>query len=339
MMMLPIAKSVLDHLRDRLGDEAAADPRVVNFGAALMLGVAYAASIGGLGTLVGTPPNVIFAAFVEKQFGVEVTMLAWMAVGVPLMCLLLPLCWWLLVRVACPFRGLELPGTRDLIRAELARLGPTTAGERVVGTVFACTAAAWVLQPQLARLTGIAELNDTVIAMTGALLLFALPVRGTPMRFALDWQTASRVPWDILILFGGGLSLAAAMTATGVDRAAAGLLAGLDGLHPLLFLLLLAVGITLASEIANNTAIATMLMPILAPAAVALGLPPAQLLTTAALAASCGFMLPVATPPNAIVYGSGHVPLAAMLRAGAGLDLLCVGAIALFVYAGGYPRF
>jgi sodium-dependent dicarboxylate transporter 2/3/5 len=341
MMMLPIGKSVLDAMRERLGPQP--DPATLaafnRFGAALMLGIAYAASIGGIGTLVGTPPNMIFAGFVQKQYGAEVTMAGWMRVGVPLMLLLLPLAWVLLVKVVCPFGALSIPGARPLLREELARLGPASTAERVVGTIFAATAIAWMLQPQLAAWTGLPELGDTVIAMTAALLLFVIPLGTGPTPFALDWETAKRVPWDILILFGGGLSLAAAIGSTGVDRQLAGTLAGLGSLQPFLFLLLVAAAITLLSEIASNTALATMMMPVLAAGAAATGAPPEQLLVLAALAASCGFMLPVATPPNAIVYGSGYVPLRSMLVAGAWLDVSAVLAIASFVAAGGYPRF
>jgi len=341
MMMLPIGKSVLDAMRERLGPEvdAATARDFRNFGAALMLGIAYAASIGGIGTLVGTPPNMIFAAFAQREYGANVTMIAWMKVAVPLVLLLLPLAWVLLVRVVCPFRGLSIPGTRALLREELARLGPASRAERSVGIVFAATAAAWILQPQLVAWTGIAQLSDTVIAMTAALLLFVIPLGARAGGFVLDWETAKRVPWDILILFGGGLSLAAAIGATGVDRLMAGALAGLSSLPPFVFLLVLAAGITLLSEIASNTALATMMMPVLAAGAAATGAPPEQLLALAALAASCGFMLPVATPPNAIVYGSGYVPLPSMLKAGAWLDVTGVLAIAAFVSLGGFPRF
>jgi sodium-dependent dicarboxylate transporter 2/3/5 len=341
MMMLPIGKSVLDAMRERLGPQPdpATERAFTQFAAALMLGIGYAASIGGIGTLVGTPPNMIFAGFVQKQYGAEITMAGWMKIGVPLMLLLLPLAWVLLVKVVCPFGALTIPGARPLLREELSRLGRATTAERVVGGVFAATAIAWILQPQLAAWTGIPELSDTVIAMTAALLLFVIPLGAGPTPFALDWETAKRVPWDILILFGGGLSLAAAIGATGVDRLMAGALAGLGTLAPFVFLLALAAGITLLSEIASNTALATMMMPVLAAGAAATGAPPEQLLALAALAASCGFMLPVATPPNAIVYGSGYVPLRSMLKAGAWLDVTAVLLIAAFVAAGGYPRF
>lgn len=340
MMMLPIGKSVIDTLRERAGRLDAGQERAyVNFGAALMLGIAFAASIGGIGTLVGTPPNLIFAAFVEKQYGAQVAMIEWMKMGVPLMLVLLPLAWLLLVGVACRFPGLRLAGGRDVVRSGFAALGPMSRGEWTVLAVFLLTAAGWVLQPQLARWTGLAELNDTAIALTGAILLFIIPVGGRPSAFAMDWKTACTLPWDILILFGGGLSLAAALTANHVDVYLAAKLMGAAGIHPLLFLLLLAGAITLLSEVASNTAVAAALMPVLAAAALATNMPPAPLLAVAALASSCGFMLPVATPPNAIVYGSGYVPLSRMIRAGLALDVIGVLVIAGYVHFVGHPAF
>jgi sodium-dependent dicarboxylate transporter 2/3/5 len=213
-------------------------------------------------------------------------------------------------------------------------------GERVVLTVFALTALGWLLRPQLVAWTGLQGLTDAGIAMLAALILFVIPVyRGTGdsahRRRALDWDTAKALPWEILILFGGGLSLAAAIAANGVDAFIAAGFSGLAGLPPWILVLAVAAVVVLLTEITSNTAVTTTLMPVLAATAAATGAPPGMLLTAAALAASCAFMLPVATPPNAIVFASGQVSIPQMARAGLGLNLLAIVVITAIVSLGG----
>jgi sodium-dependent dicarboxylate transporter 2/3/5 len=306
------------------------------FGTALGLGIAYACSIGGMGTLVGTPPNLVLAAFVRERYGAEVSMLRWLGIGLPLVAVLLPVTWWYLTRVAFRVPATPFPCGRAVLESELAGLGAMGRGERVALVVFLLTALAWLLRPQLIRWTGIAGITDSGIAMFGALSLFVIPVDRKAHRFAMDWETAKKVPWEILILFGGGLSLAAAIGANGVDSFIATGFAALRGLPPWMLVLAVASVVVFLTEITSNTAVTTTLMPVLAATAIATDSPPGMLLTAAALAASCAFMLPVATPPNAIVFSSGFVTVPQMARAGLGLNIIAILVVTTVVALGSW---
>lgn len=202
------------------------------FGTALVLGIAYACSIGGMGTLVGSPPNLVLAAFVKDQYGTDLSMLGWFAVGLPVVVILLPTAWWYLTRIAFRVPATSFPCGRDVLESELSGLGEMSRGERVALIVFMLTALAWLLRPQLVKWTGMAGITDAGIAMFGALSLFVIPVDPKARLFAMDWETARQVPWEILILFGGGLSLAAAVGANAMDSFIASGFAGLAGLPP-----------------------------------------------------------------------------------------------------------
>jgi sodium-dependent dicarboxylate transporter 2/3/5 len=337
IMMLPIGASVLKLLEEHRarGTAPSCTPAEMRaFGTALALGIAYACSIGGLGTLVGTPPNLVLAAFVREHYGRDLSMSGWLVIGLPLVAVLLPLAWWYLTRIAFAVPQAPFPCGRAVIAAELAGLGPMSRGERLVGSVFLLTAMAWILRPQLAEWTGIAGISDPGIALCGALILFLIPVDWKARRFALDWETAKGVPWEILILFGGGLSLASAIAANGVDAFIGSGFAGLAGLPPWALVLAVTTVVVFLTEITSNTAVATTLMPVLAATAVATGAPPGMLLTAAAIAASCAFMLPVATPPNAIVFASGYVTVPEMAKAGLGLNLIAILVVTVAVTLG-----
>jgi len=335
MMMLPVGLSVMQLLQQRLPDDEAHRLGLQRLGTCLMLGIAYGASIGGLGTLIGSPPNLILASYARERLGLEISMLDWMAVGLPVVALLLPLTWLWLVRVAFPLRLQVDATTRDALAQDLRQRRPFTRGEALVLAVFLFTAAGWVLRLPLSQALGLPQLSDAMVAMVGALCLFVLPVDLGRRVFAMDWDTAQRLPWGILLLFGGGLCLAAAVAAHGVD---AWLASGFDGLRgaPMLAVLLAVTTLVIfMTELTSNTAVANTLIPVLAAVAVGLGLPPLPLLMAVALAASCAFMLPVATPPNAIVYGSGLVRMADMVRAGLGLNLLATLVIVLWLWLRG----
>jgi sodium-dependent dicarboxylate transporter 2/3/5 len=338
IVMLPIGVSVLQLLSEGAGADSTEPPR--EFGTALVLGIAYACSIGGTATLVGTPPNLVLAAYVSEHYDMEIGMVSWLGIGLPLVAVLLPLTWLYLTRIAFSLPAVRLSHGRAVLANELARLGPMSTGERVTAVVFGLTAAGWLLRPQLVAWTGLDGLTDAGVAMFGALLLFVLPAGprpavDEPRPRALDWETAKAVPWQILILFGGGLSLASAIAANGVDGYIGGGLEGLAGLPVWVLTLSVAGLVILLTEITSNTAVTTTLMPVLAATAAATGAPPGILLTAAALAASCAFMLPVATPPNAIVFASGQVSIAQMARAGLGLNLLAVLVVTAVVMVGG----
>jgi sodium-dependent dicarboxylate transporter 2/3/5 len=332
IMLLPIAASLLGEVRR--GNGPPAPPGIEGVAAALMLGVAYAASIGGVATLIGTPPNLILAAFLRERYGIEVSMLQWLAVGLPFTVLMLPLAWLYVTRIVARGAPATLPGSRALFAQQRRALGPMSVAERVVLTVFLAAVCAWVLRPQIVALTGLQGLSDPVVAMTAALALFAIPVRLRPWTFALDWPSAKSLPWDVLLLFGGGLTLAAAIARHGVDGYLGSGIAGLGGASVLVVLLALTATVVFLTEITSNTAVTATLLPVVAAAASALGLAPGPLLVAVALSASCAFMLPVATPPNAIVFSSGHVTITQMARAGLALNVLCIVLVAALVSLG-----
>lgn len=350
-MMLPIAASLVDLMRRRPRDEYetgspddAPPAHLRNFGTAMMLGMAYAASIGGIGTIIGSPPNGIVVEYMRRNFDREIEFWRWMAIGVPIVAVFLPACWLLLLALF-PCGATRLEGGADLIRRERAALGPINRGEWTTAIVFGVVSALWIARPWLTQIEfdgmqPLRGLTDGGIALLGALSLFLLPGGRTegpseergPVPPTMDWKTAEGLPWGVLLLFGGGLSLAAALETNGVAAFLAAKFSVLSGAPTLLVVVLLALAIVVLSELASNTAIAATMMPLMAALAPALGMSPYSLIFTAGLAASCGFMLPVATPPNAIVFGSGRVPLSSMYKAGSILDLMGVALVTLAAY-------
>lgn len=328
-MMLPMAIAVGEMLRPK--DREGPYP----FGTALMLGVAYAASIGGIATLIGTPPNAVFAGAASELLDVEIGFTDWMAVGLPVAAVILPLTWLLLMRLYPP--GQLSGDASSVIEDERARLGSPSRGEKVTAVVFGLTAVAWLLRAEkdVGQITipgletWVPNLEDSTIAILAAVLLFLIPLNWRKGEFVLDWRSASRIPWDVLVLFGGGLSLARAMEVSGLATWIGGLVATLGAVPPIVIIAAVTVLIVLLSELASNTAMATMAMPVVAGAAAGLGVEPLLLMATTTLAASMGFMLPVATPPNAMVFGSGYVTIQQMGRAGLWLDLISIAVVTL----------
>lgn len=322
IMLLPVGASVLATLGENAGPDE--DRELANLGTALMLGIAYAASIGGLGTLLGSPPNLVLANFAAAELDTEIGMLAWMAWGLPAVAVLLPLAWWYLAVRRYPARLADGGAGARAIEEARRNLGPMSRGEKIVLAVFTATATGWVLRPTLDDLPGLAGLSDAGIAMAGALALFLIPVSPRDRVFAMDWESTRDLPWGILLLFGGGLSLAQAISASGLDAWIAGGLGALAGMPLALVLLVVITVVVLLTELSSNTATANTFIPILAAVAAGLALPQLPVLVAAALAASCAFMLPVATPPNAIVFSSGYVAIGQMARTGLVLNLLAI---------------
>jgi sodium-dependent dicarboxylate transporter 2/3/5 len=327
MMMLPIAMSVLALVAGR--DDGRGDA----LAKALLLGVAYAASIGGLATLIGTPPNALLAAFLAERYGIALGFARWMAFGVPLALVLLALAWLLLTRVTCPVDRRPMPGADALLARERAALGPPRREERAVALVFLAVAALWLSRPALDAWAPGNGLSDPAIAVAGGLAMFLVP-RGAPgAGFVLGADWARHLPWEVLILFGGGLSLADAIQSSGLAAWIAQAMAGFAGLPLVLLLLAVTALVVFLTEVASNTAAASLFIPIAASLGVAATGDPRTLSVAVAVAASCGFMLPMGTPPNAIVYGSGRLRMADMARAGVLLNLIAIATIALFAYA------
>ena len=318
LMMLPIAMSVMGLLPDE--ERSSASQRA--FGSALLLAVAYGATTGGMGTLIGTPPNALLAAYVQDIYGWNIGFGQWMLLGVPVVLLSLPIVYLVLTRIMFKLDTQELPGMATLIRVERGSLGPLGRGELAVGIVFVLTAAGWVFQPLIAQ--AVPLVSDTTIAMTGALLLFMIPVDLRRGAFVMDWQTTRDVPWGVLLLFGGGLSLAGNIDRHGLAAYFGTLAGGLDGLPAVLVLSIVCFGILMLTELTSNTATAATFLPITGALALSLGQNPLLFLIPTALAANCSFMLPVGTPPNAIVYGSGLITLPQMARAGMILNVVMV---------------
>lgn len=308
-----------------------------HFALCLLLGIAYAASIGGIGTIIGTPPNVFLASFIQSNLGQEISFVRWMGVGLPLVAVFLPLTWLMLTRVLYPLRAVRIEGSREVTEKTYRELGAVSRGERVVLAVFLLAALSWIARPllvqvQIGDLTPLAGLSDPVIAMVAALALFVVPVDVKRRIFVMNWETAVKLPWGILLLFGGGLSLAAAIRANGVGEYIGHQLAFLSGIPTLLLVMAVIVLVIFLTELTSNTATTATFIPILAALAPVFDLHPFMLIVPAAIAASCAFMLPVATPPNAIIFGSGHVTIQQMIRAGFWLNLTGVVLITLLVY-------
>ena len=328
-MMLPIAIAIGEVFdQEREGEGGLTTP--------LLLGLAYAATIGGTTTLIGTPPNAVLAASTADLLGREIGFLHWMAVALPIAALLLPITWFLLTRVLYPCEKDGLP-SRDPVARLRRELGPARPDEIRTAIVFGLTVLAWILRSE--KVIGslsvpglesfIPGLRDSTIAMAGALLLFVIPSGRSPGQRLLDWDTAQKIPWGVLVLVGGGLSMTRAIDQSGLAAwiGSGGLV--LEGLAPILIVLLLAGLIVFLTELTSNVATASVAMPILAGAAAGLGIPAIELMSVAALSASMAFMLPVATPPNAIVYGSGALSIAQMSRAGFALNLCSILLITL----------
>lgn len=307
LMLLPVALAVLEE-RD--------DPK---FSLALLLGLAWAASIGGMGTPVGTPPNVVFLGVYKESTGLDISFARWMLLALPVVVALLPLAWWWVTR------GLEKGGSLELPSA-----GPWRQPEARVLMVFGLTALAWVTRAEpfggWTGVFGLVGIGDSTIALAAVMILFILP-DGEGDRL-LDWPTANRIPWGLLLLFGGGIALARGFTASGLSQALGQGLSSLSTWPLFLMILALCLAVTFATEVTSNTATTTVLMPILAAAAVAASVDHRLFMIPATLSASCAFMLPVATAPNAIVFGTDRVPIQAMARAGLGLNLIAALVIA-----------
>ncbi len=311
LMLLPVALAVLE----RSGERSLAVP--------LLLGVAYAASIGGTGTPIGTPPNLIFLQVYADTTGIRIGFLQWMSWALPCVILFLPLMWLWLTR-----------GLGQTAGPAMAQAGPWSSRERRVLAVFALTALAWITRSApfggWSGWLGVPDANDATVALLAVVAMFMLP-DGAGRRL-LEWEAAARIPWGVLLLFSGGICLARGFAESGLSEHVAGFMSGLSGLHPALIIAAIALTVTFLTEATSNTATTALLMPLLAAAAAAVGVEPALLMVPAALSASCAFMLPVATAPNSIVFGSGLIGTRVMAREGLVLNLIGAAVITAVCY-------
>lgn len=348
-MMLPIALSVIDLVLKKATGESLSEQGELpdegdkgrNFALSLMLGIAYAASIGGIATIIGSPPNGILVGFLAREYDVEISFVQWMGFGLPLTVIFLPLAWVMITWVLYPIAIKRIQGGSELIAREYRDLGPMKRGEWVTMIVFFITASLWITRPLLGEIalgTGentwhpFAGLSDAGIAVMAAVALFVLPIDTSKGEFAMDWDTTKKLPWGILILFGGGLSLATAVQANGVAEFFGSLAVALGNVPPIVLVLTVTAGVIFLTELTSNTATTATLVPILAGLAPGLGVPIEMLIFPATIAASCAFMMPVATPPNAIVFGSGYITIPQMAKAGLWLNLIGVVLVTILLY-------
>lgn len=323
VLMLPVATSVIVALENTQG---AGDRHTRRFAQALLLGLAYGASIGGMGTLIGTPPNALLAGYLLERHGIDLSFAAWSLLALPLVVVFLPLGWLALTRLVFRFPAdLGGAGEGKALLASLGGPGPLGTAERRAGLVFVAAASLWILRPLMNRVPGLEGLTDSGIALACGAVLFLIPAgRGPQARFLLSWTEAQQIPWQVLILFGGGLSLASAMEASGLAEWLGAVLGGLGALPALAFLAVLVTTVVLLTELASNTAAVAALLPIVATIAAGTGIDVLTVSVALTISASCAFMLPVATPPNALVFASGHVTAAAMIRAGIVMNLIAI---------------
>ncbi len=321
MVMMPIGTAVIASISAKKSDP--------DFNVALMLSIAYAASIGGMATLVGTPPNLIFAGIYQSMFGVQVNFFEWAYFGFPLASVMLVITWFYLTHIGYRIQKDEIPGSGEVINAEMARQGKITREEKHVLMVFVLVAVLWMTRGLLWG-KYLPQVTDASIAITGALLLFIIPAREEASL--LSWEDTEKVPWGVALLMGGGFAIARGFAETGLAEWVSQSFTFLVAM-PVFLLILATVVITkIFTEITSNTATATILMPIAASIAVTLGISPFGIMAAVAISSSLAFMMPVATPPNAIVFGSGYVTIPQMARAGLWLNLVTVVIVSLFAY-------
>jgi sodium-dependent dicarboxylate transporter 2/3/5 len=327
MMLLPIGVSIIGVIQNSV--EGLTDKDKHDFQCALLLGIAYSATIGGIATLVGTAPNAVLAGFMADTYGTEIAFANWMLVGLPVSAIMLPLSWLALTRVVFKV-DFHTSGEGRLALAKMRKeLGPMSTPERRVAMVFLAMAVLWVTRPLLTRINGLENLEDSMIAMAGAILLFALPSGSREDPKLLRWRYAEKLPWGVLILFGGGLSLASAVAGTGLAEWIGHSLEALGNLPVILLVAITATLIVFLTELTSNTATTTTFLPVVGAIAIEAGFDPLLIAVPVTLAASCAFMLPVATPPNAIVFGSGMLTIPTMMRAGLALNIIGIIVVTL----------
>lgn len=325
VMMLPIAVSVIDLLTK--GNTQYSPKNIRHFALSMMLLVAYGANIGGTTTIIGTPPNVVFAGIMKTNHQIEVSFASWIMLGAPFAVLLLALTYWLIVKVLYKNDLGTFAGGKTLIKEELKKLGTPSTGETRTLIVFVSTALCWIFRQQINAILPV-NISDPEIAIWATVALFVVPVNFSKAEFLLTWEDTQKLPWGILLLFGGGLSLAGAMESTGLINLIANQFSGMQEASFWIILGLASVSLFM-TEVMSNVALVTILLPVVGGVAVGMGLNPLYACIPVTLAASCAFMLPMSTPPNAIVFASGYITIPQMMKAGLVLNLITIVLIAL----------
>ena len=329
LMLLPIGLAVCSVVATTIPGLNDQDKKF--FDTALMLGIAYAATIGGMSTLVGTAPNIVFSAFMLETYGVEISMIDWMTLGVPLAAVMLISAWIILTKYVFPISFITSNDTKEHLHRMLDDLGPLSKDELKISVIFGLTALAWIFRKGLDNFELLSGLTDAGIAIISAILLFMIPSSNNKDDL-LNWDSSNKLPWGLLILFGGGLSIAAQINSTGLGVWIGEGLSILGTVPPIMLIFLVAALIIFLTEITSNVATTSTFLPVFGAVAIGLGILPVSLTVPVCLAASCAFMLPVATPPNAIVYGSGKFTIATMMKAGFVLNIIGIFVVTLFAY-------
>jgi sodium-dependent dicarboxylate transporter 2/3/5 len=329
VMMLPIGIAIIKQMKDL---KSTPEDENLIFGKALMLSIAFSASIGGVATLIGTPPNLVFAGIVQELYGIEISFLDWIKFGLPISLILLFISWQYLTRVAFKFQQTEFKEGQVEINRQLKALGKMSYEEKVVLIVFSLTGFAWISRTFLLNLF-LPDLDDSIIALMAGTCLFLFSSNSPHKNEKImHWEDAVKLPWGILLLFGGGLAIASGFQASGLATFIAEKMIQLNGFSILFILLVVITAVNFLTEITSNLATIAMLLPILAPTAVILDVHPYLLMVGATLAASCAFMLPVATPPNAVVFGSNYLKISDMVRVGIVMNIISIIIVFFMVY-------
>lgn len=324
LMMLPIALSMASEMVKERNE------KTTGFILCLVLGIAYGANIGGFGTPIGTPPNLLVIAYMKENYGIDVSFLSWMLIGIPIVVIMLPIALFVLTKLAHPFDLKENSIAHELLQNELDEMGPMTLPEKRMTMLFAFIACSWILRTPIQKnLEMLPWLSDALISIAGAILMFMIPSGSNDRKNSalLDWKTAEKIPWGVLLLFGGGLSLAAAVKTSGLAIFIGTALAAIGTFDLILIILILVTLVVFLTELTSNTATTATLLPIMGALAVASGIDPMILFVPLAISASCAFMLPVATGPNAVVFASGEVTIPNMASAGFRLNLFAIFAV------------
>ena len=330
VMLLPIGIAIIKQMKDL--KNTSEDENLI-FGKALMLSIAYSASIGGIATLIGTPPNLVFAGIIQETYNIEISFLKWFQFGLPISILLLAISWVYLTKVAFKFKQNEFNKGKEEINRQLEELGSISYEEKIVLSVFVLTGLAWILRTYLLN-KFIPNLDDSIIALISGISLFLFQANNQEGKKEkiMNWEDAVKLPWGILLLFGGGLAIAQGFQSSGLANWIAENLTQLNDFSLFIILLVLITAVNFLTEITSNLATTAMLLPILAPTAVTLGVHPYILMVGATLAASCAFMLPIATPPNAVVFGSNYLKISDMVRVGILMNIISIIIIFMMVY-------
>ena len=334
VMMMPIGISVVSQVVGNKTGKSDADAEQekyrTNFSKSLVLAIAYTASIGGFITIIGTPTNIIMAGFLERAFDIRIGFAQWMMLSVPISITLLICMFFLLTKVLFPTGDMKLVRGKAIVEEEMKQLGPITKAEKMVLAIGGFMALSWIFRDLIIRIDALSMVTDTTVAMVGAMLMFLCPSFKDGQRL-LDWKTAVKIPWDVVLLFGGGLTLAAGFERTGLAAWVSGNLSGLYGMHIILFVFIVVLIVNTLTEFMSNTAIATLFIPVMSATAIAVGFHPFSAVVATTIASTFSFMMPVATPPNAIAFGSGFLRIKDMAKTGIFLNIVaqivCVIAI------------